>query len=258
MTMPAKTLTPQNGASALVPSLLPQVARENLRESARESAAESGLHAAHILLVDSRTLSRDCLAKCLQLAYDAAQVDSFASIEDCLAAELGGTVLLVLYAIHHHRASEREIEQHLARLRQSFAAPVVVLADGESADRILEALERGARGYIPSSVSLEVAVKATLLVWAGGTFVPASSLIGLPHAGEGARAALGAGGFTPRQLAVLHRLRQGKANKIIAHELQMSESTVKVHVRNIMQKLKATNRTEVAFLTQNLNPENTD
>ena len=138
----------------------------------------------------------------------------------------------------------------------SFGAPVVVLADGESADRILEALERGARGYIPSSVSLEVAVKATLLVWAGGTFVPASSLIGLPGSTEGARMAAGAGGFTPRQLAVLRHLRQGKANKIIAHELQMSESTVKVHVRNIMQKLKATNRTEVAFLTQNLQPEN--
>jgi DNA-binding NarL/FixJ family response regulator len=44
-------------------------------------------------------------------------------------------------------------------------------------------------------------------------------------------------------------LRRGKANKIIAYELNMRESTVKVHVRNIMKKLKAKNRTEVAFLT---------
>jgi DNA-binding NarL/FixJ family response regulator len=55
--------------------------------------------------------------------------------------------------------------------------------------------------------------------------------------------------FTVRQNAVLQALRQGKANKIIAYELNMRESTVKVHVRNIMRKLKARNRTEVAYLT---------
>jgi DNA-binding NarL/FixJ family response regulator len=253
MNMPAKTLsaTPQNGAAALLSPSPPAL-------SGTPSIAQNTPQpAARILLIDSRTLARECLARCLQNAYDAAQVHSFASVADCLAADPGGEVLLVLYGIHHHRASEREIEQHLTCLRQSFGAPVVVLADLESADRILEALERGARGYIPSSVSLEVAVKATLLVWAGGTFVPASSLIGLPGSAEGTRS-LGAGGFTPRQLAVLHRLRQGKANKIIAHELRISESTVKVHVRNIMQKLKATNRTEVAFLTQNIHPEQPD
>jgi len=58
--------------------------------------------------------------------------------------------------------------------------------------------------------------------------------------------------FTARQTAVIAALRQGKQNKIIAHELNMRESTVKVHVRNIMQKLKATNRTEVAYITNQL------
>ena len=50
-------------------------------------------------------------------------------------------------------------------------------------------------------------------------------------------------------------LRRGKANKIIAYELNLRESTVKVHVRNIMKKLKATNRTEVAFKIRDLLPE---
>ena len=49
-------------------------------------------------------------------------------------------------------------------------------------------------------------------------------------------------------MAVVNALRQGKANKTIAFELNMCESTVKVHVRNIMRKLKATNRTEVAYI----------
>jgi DNA-binding NarL/FixJ family response regulator len=47
-------------------------------------------------------------------------------------------------------------------------------------------------------------------------------------------------------------LRRGKANKIIAYELNMKESTVKVHVRNIMKKLRATNRTQVAYIANRL------
>jgi FixJ family two-component response regulator len=42
------------------------------------------------------------------------------------------------------------------------------------------------------------------------------------------------------------------ANKLIAYELNMCESTVKVHVRNIMKKLNATNRTQVAYMTRGL------
>ena len=53
--------------------------------------------------------------------------------------------------------------------------------------------------------------------------------------------------FTPREARIAEALRKGKANKIIAYDLNLCESTVKVHIRNIMKKLKATNRTEVAY-----------
>ena len=61
--------------------------------------------------------------------------------------------------------------------------------------------------------------------------------------------------FTSRQAAVVEALRKGKANKIIAYELNMCESTVKVHVRSIMKKLKARNRTEVAYIVNGNVPE---
>ena len=54
--------------------------------------------------------------------------------------------------------------------------------------------------------------------------------------------------FSTRQAAVVEALRRGKSNKQIAYELAMCESTVKVHVRNIMKKLNAKNRTQVAFM----------
>ena len=47
---------------------------------------------------------------------------------------------------------------------------------------------------------------------------------------------------------MLTRIRQGKSNKVIAYELGMQESTVKVHVRNILKQLGATNRTEAVYL----------
>jgi DNA-binding NarL/FixJ family response regulator len=59
--------------------------------------------------------------------------------------------------------------------------------------------------------------------------------------------------FSPRQLQVLELLQQGKQNKIIAYELGMCESTVKVHIRHIMRKLNARNRTQVVLLTNSRN-----
>jgi DNA-binding NarL/FixJ family response regulator len=56
-------------------------------------------------------------------------------------------------------------------------------------------------------------------------------------------------------MAVVEALRRGRANKIIAHELNLRESTVKVHIRNIMKKLNATNRTEVAYKIRDMFPE---
>ena len=52
---------------------------------------------------------------------------------------------------------------------------------------------------------------------------------------------------------MLQRLWQGKQNKTIAYDLDMCESTVKVHIRHIMKKLNARNRTQVVLLTRSLN-----
>ena len=106
----------------------------------------------------------------------------------------------------------------------------------------------------PRALSIAVAVQAIELARAGGVYVPASSLIAAHRVQEAPSTAVqkSNGLFTARQAAVVEALRRGKANKIIAYELKMRESTVKVHVRNIMKKLHATNRTEVAYLASRL------
>jgi DNA-binding NarL/FixJ family response regulator len=150
-------------------------------------------------------------------------------------------------------ASNAELQRQVVAIRQrAETAPLVLVSDREDATFILEAINIGARGVIPTSLPMEVAINAIRLVLAGGSFVPAAAL--MSSRDEVARS-VGAGAksmFTGRQTAVIEALRLGKPNKIIAYELSMCESTVKVHVRNIMKRLKATNRTQVAYLYHSL------
>jgi DNA-binding NarL/FixJ family response regulator len=64
---------------------------------------------------------------------------------------------------------------------------------------------------------------------------------------SGVRRAGDSGKLTQREIAVLDLIRLGQPNKLIAEGLGMSASTVKVHVRNIMQKMGVANRTQVAL-----------
>jgi DNA-binding NarL/FixJ family response regulator len=102
-------------------------------------------------------------------------------------------------------------------------------------------------------MTLDVAVEAIRLVEAGGSFFPADRILAARGRPTPAQAKITTSQqkslFTDRQAAIVDAIRRGKANKVIAYELNMRESTVKVHVRNIMKKLNAKNRTEVAFLT---------
>jgi DNA-binding NarL/FixJ family response regulator len=58
--------------------------------------------------------------------------------------------------------------------------------------------------------------------------------------------------LTPRELSVVALLREGKPNKLIAAQFEMQESTVKVHVRTILKKLRVTNRTHAAFVANRM------
>jgi DNA-binding CsgD family transcriptional regulator len=118
-------------------------------------------------------------------------------------------------------------------------------------------LTHGVRGYIPTSVEWEVAVAALRLISAGGTFVPAHALRSTAakpdDQPEGERQRRSDGlDLTPRELSVIDLLREGKPNKLIAARLDMQENTVKVHVRNILKKLNAANRTHAAFVANRL------
>lgn len=208
-----------------------------------------GTDACFVVIAD-RPFVRDCFVKGLKEAGDD-RVVPFATLDAWRDAAAGfpDPVLLLVTG----PARPATIAPLVAAVRAVDAnAPIVLLSDVEEADDIIEAFALGVSGVIPTSLPLQVAIEALRLVRAGGLFMPPCLLDrSRPRGGDG-RAMLDPHIFTPRQAAVVEALRKGKANKIIAYELNMRESTVKVHVRNIMRKLNARNRTEVAFLTTGL------
>jgi DNA-binding NarL/FixJ family response regulator len=206
-----------------------------------------------IVVIDKRALVRTCFARCLQAASKRTVV-SFPNVDSWLKVCDGTLASLVLLCIVG-KPNDLETLRDITRLcQQANRLPTILLSDVEDPGQIADAIGRGVRGYIPTSMPIEVVIEILRLVIAGGDFVPASSLIAARQSNNCITASQhsGAGLLTARQAAVVEALRRGKANKIIAYELNMSESTVKVHIRNIMKKLKARNRTEVAFMTNEI------
>jgi DNA-binding NarL/FixJ family response regulator len=204
-----------------------------------------------IIIVDRRALDRECLARSLREhnpKFEFRAVESIDELRRQDSIETDPSALLLI--LGGRKVTEQSAKDEIAKLVSAFEnAPVIVIADSDDPVQILSALESGARGYIPSNVRLKVAAEAVALARAGGVFVPARAFLTLREsilsAANGARPLHSM--FTAREADVVEALRQGKANKIIAYELNLCESTVKVHIRSIMRKLKATNRTEVAY-----------
>ncbi|HJS84435.1 MAG TPA: response regulator transcription factor [Acetobacteraceae bacterium] len=208
-------------------------------------------------LIDCYRFSQECLSKAFASLHPRLAIIPAASIEDLRGAGLANLDLIIYHA-HATEGSEGAIAQTIASIRQAFdAVPLIVLSDAEDAQQpktIRSTLRSGAHGFIPTrTAGIAITFAAIRFVKAGGTFAPLDMLLSnrpdrAPPASEPERQ----NRLTSRQMAVLSHLLQGKANKIIAHELSMSESTVKVHVRNIMRKIGATNRTQAAYKAQKL------
>lgn len=227
-----------------------------------------------IVLIDPRPLTRESVVNLLNSAareFAVLPISTANEITDAAMANAGLVLLNVGFALLSDAWVNEEISTISARMGQ---VPLILLCDSEDITQVTESLRRGVRGYIPTTFNPRVAVEAMRLVHAGGTFVPAGALrqcgnghrrleatpAEAPAPAQAETMEAGAGGeeasdgetllreLTPRQREVLRLLCEGKPNKIIAHALHMQEGTVKVHVRQIMKKLKATNRTQVAFL----------
>lgn len=180
-----------------------------------------------------------------------------ADIQEVPDAAMLDQVAVVVIGVGDPSGDADWMQKQISGLRASDAAlPIVLLADDAHHEKIAEvAMQFRLQGHIPTSTNVEVAAAIVRLILAGGSYFPQAD----PHLGmtsppgsrkfkEGVNVSAVSEKLTPRETAVLELLGKGNPNKIIAYRMGISLSTTKVHVHNIIKKLNARNRTEVALV----------
>lgn len=216
-----------------------------------------------ILLIDNRQLFRQGIK--LLLADLAPGIDFIEAAHCALALRCPPKPPVDLVLMDLHAWDGGDWEADLAMVRAAVRpSSVVVLPGNDDHTVITRALAAGAAGYVPMSSSPSVLLAALRLVLAGGMYLPPGVLPGM-SAGTADSASTPAPAppwprntdqlperLSQRQRAVLLKAVQGKANKVIARELNMAEGTVKAHLSVAFRALGVQNRTQAALAASRL------
>jgi DNA-binding NarL/FixJ family response regulator len=163
----------------------------------------------------------------------------------------------------------------LAEFRSKYPAlPVVVVSASDRSSDVIRAVDLGAMGFVPKRASNDALFEALHMVMSGGIYVPPMEMRSFdPPAAPGGPADAEADtvpgvlrvvrenaahpepegkdiaslGLTPRQTDVLMLLLQGKPNKLIARDLNLSVETVKDHVAAVLRTLNVSSRTQAVL-----------
>ncbi len=203
-----------------------------------------------VLVVDDHPLFREGLKVVLQDLAEETEIVTQAGAEEALAAARAVDDLdLVLLDLSMPGMNGFTAVQRFCR--EVPGVPVVIISAHEEPADVRRALSLGALGYIPKSTPPQVLLDALRLVLGGGVYVPPLFLdAGKTHdapPAPGAEPEPGDGELTEGQADVLVLLSQGKSNKLIARELDLSEKTVKSHVTALFRALGVVNRTQAAI-----------
>ena len=130
----------------------------------------------------------------------------------------------------------------LIAIRGEFPdARIIMLSTSDSDGEIQRALRSGACGYVLKSMPQDELLAVIRSVHAGKRHVP-------PEVAALLAEHLGEEDLTPRELQVLQLIRDGSKNKQIADQLSISENTVNFHIKNIVDKLGANDRTHAVTI----------
>jgi two-component system NarL family response regulator len=190
---------------------------------------------ATVMLVDDHALLRTGVANIINQEPDlqvVAEAGDGAEAIDAYARHRPDVTLLDL------RMPVMEGVEVVRRIREHDpAARVIVLTTYDTDDEISRALKAGAKAYVLKDISADDLVACIRDVLAGKTYIAPAAAAKLA---EGVTRVQ----LTPREMAALKLVADGKANKEIAVALDISERTVKTHLAHLFEKLGATSRTE--------------
>lgn len=200
-----------------------------------------------ILIVDDHRLFSEGLAVLLKELEPDIEVTSAHSIAQ--AEQLPNLFDLILLDLRMPDASGFD---GLTRLKISHeASPIVVVSGEESTAQIRECINLGAMGFVPKSSSTLELFAALRKILMGEPYLP-PHIFQTPVVTTQKIANKQELHMTKRQLDVLAKLIQGKPNKVIARELDISDTTVKSHVVAVLAALDVHNRTEAVYKAASL------
>jgi len=212
-----------------------------------------------ILLIDDHAVLTEGLTFVLSSLDESLEFLEATTCEAALEYRDGDDVDLILLDYHLRVPGSGPVLdglEALAAVREAFASVTVVMLSGEYNPEIIRAsIDAGASGFITKSSKGKILVAALRLILEGGIYLPPEALLGdssghvsySPH--DRTLPGVQIKG-QPRE--VLMRVIQGKANKVVAREMGISEATVKAHLSSAFRTLRVKNRTEAVFVAAKL------
>jgi DNA-binding NarL/FixJ family response regulator len=205
------------------------------------------------VVADDHPMVRDALALSLGAAFPGARIELAGSLSETLAAvERRPDTDLVILDLDMPGMNGMS---GLAQLRSSHPAiPVAILSAAKSPALMRQAVEMGAAGFIPKFTPSPEITDAIRAILAGAVWLPEAAR---DHqlAPADSDLAQRAAQLTPQQHRVLALMAEGKPNKVIAFEMQITEPTVKSHVTEILRRLGVQSRTQAVIVAQKLGLE---
>lgn len=149
-------------------------------------------------------------------------------------------------------ADPKVVVEALQRLDDVFPdASAVILSDEICMAALAGCLAAGASGFLTKDISPDALLRSLQLVALGEKVFPtylAGLLVhGVPDREQLRVAADNSCGLSDREVETLQCLLRGESNKLIAKRLSISEATIKVHMKSVLRKIKASNRTQAAI-----------
>ena len=195
-----------------------------------------------ILIVDDHALFRDGMKFLLQELSENIEISD---AQDCLSAiVIAKETPFQLVLMDLKMPGSTGVEALVSFRNACPETPVVVLSGEGTPAVVREAIQKGAMGFLTKSSSHEIMIHALQLVLSGGIYLP-PSVLGNDELMDDPQVSLD--GLTDRQLEVLKNVIEGKSNKAIAKNLNVSAHTVKSHLSTVFSILGAHNRTEAVY-----------
>lgn len=200
-------------------------------------------HRVRILIADDHQLVRELVASHLRAEgdFDVVTVESYSAAERAIGESGAFDIILLDFAM----PGVGGVQSVADLIARNGGKPVALFSGLARRDTVLEAVARGASGFIPKSTPARDLPDAIGRILAGECYLPP----GFDVVTAAPRSDLG---LTPREMQVLRAVRDGLMNKEIAARMGLSEVTVKMHVRSICSKLNARNRTQAAIIAETL------